>query len=67
MLTRDILTTMIGSTRPAVSIVTGTLQTAELIRAIRGKVTILNRTEMEKAACECYHVIKHEFARYIQS
>lgn len=67
LLTRDILATMIGSTRPAVSIVTGTLQSAGLIRAVRGKVTILNRTEMEEAACECYHIIKQEFDRYLQS
>ena len=66
-LTRDILAMMIGSTRPAVSIVTGTLQTAGLIRAVRGKVTILNHTEMEEAACECYHIIKQEFDRYLQS
>ncbi|MBF2006919.1 MAG: Crp/Fnr family transcriptional regulator [Chlorogloeopsis fritschii C42_A2020_084] len=66
LLTRDVLATMIGSTRPAVSIVTGTLQTAGLIRATRGKVTILNREEMEEATCECYQIIKQEFARYLQ-
>jgi CRP-like cAMP-binding protein len=65
LLTRDVLATMIGSTRPAVSIVTGTLQTAGFIRATRGKVTILNREEMEEATCECYQIIKHEFARYL--
>lgn len=66
LLTRDILATMIGSHRPAVSIVTGTLQTAGLIRAVRGRVTILNREEMEEATCECYHIIKQEFDRYLQ-
>jgi CRP-like cAMP-binding protein len=67
LLTRDILATMIGSTRPAVSIVTGTLQSAGLIRAVRGKVTILNHEEMEEATCECYHVIKQEFDLYLQT
>ncbi|RUR85041.1 Crp/Fnr family transcriptional regulator [Chlorogloeopsis fritschii PCC 9212] len=66
LLTRDILASMIGSTRPAVSIVTGTLQTAGLIRATRGKITIVNRKEMEEVTCECYHIIKHEFDRYLQ-
>lgn len=65
LLTRNILATMVGSTRPAVSIVTGTLQSAGLIRAVRGKITILNRTEMAEAACECYHIMKHEFDRYL--
>lgn len=66
-LTRDILATMIGASRPAVSIVTATLQTAGLIRTMRGKVTIVNRTEMEEAACECYHLVKDEFTRYLQT
>jgi CRP-like cAMP-binding protein len=65
LLTRDILAQMIGSTRPAVSIVTGTLQSAGLIRAVRGKITILNCAEMKEATCECYHIIKHEFDRYL--
>jgi CRP-like cAMP-binding protein len=66
LLTRDILATMIGATRPAVSITTGTLQSAGLIRTTRGKVTILDREEMEEATCECYHVVKQEFDRYLQ-
>jgi CRP-like cAMP-binding protein len=66
LLTRDILATMIGSNRPAVSIVTGTLQSAGLIRAVRGKVTILNHKEMTEVACECYHIIKQELDLYLQ-
>lgn len=64
-LTRDILAATIGSTRPAVSITTGTLQSAGLIRAVRGRITILNREEMEEATCECYHILKQEFDRYL--
>jgi CRP-like cAMP-binding protein len=67
LLTRDILATMIGAHRPVVSTVTGTLQTAGLIRAIRGKIIILDREEMEEATCECYHVVKQEFDHYLQS
>jgi CRP-like cAMP-binding protein len=65
LLTRDILAKMIGSTRPAVSIVTGTLQSAGLIRAVRGKVTILDRSEMEEATCECYHILKQQLDTYV--
>jgi CRP-like cAMP-binding protein len=64
LLTRDILAATIGSTRPAVSIATGTLQSAGLIRAIRGKITIVNREEMEEATCECYHIIRQAFNSY---
>ncbi|MDX2232265.1 MAG: Crp/Fnr family transcriptional regulator [Leptolyngbyaceae cyanobacterium bins.349] len=67
LLTREILATMIGSSRSVVSIATGTLQSAGLIRAVRGKITILNREEMEETACECYHVVKQQFDHYLQS
>jgi hypothetical protein len=63
-LTREILAQMIGAGRPAVSIVTGTLQTAGLIRANRGRITILNRQGMEEAACECYQIVKQALDRY---
>jgi CRP-like cAMP-binding protein len=65
LLTREILAATIGSTRPAVSIATGTLQSAGLIRANRGRITILNREEMEEATCECYHIIRQAFDNYL--
>jgi CRP-like cAMP-binding protein len=65
LITRDILAATIGSTRPAVSIATGTLQSAGLLRTHRGKITILNREEMEEATCECYHIIKQAFDAYL--
>jgi CRP-like cAMP-binding protein len=64
-LTRDMLAQMIGARRPAVSIVTGTLQAAGLISAERGRITILNRKEMEASACECYGIVKRGFDRYL--
>jgi CRP-like cAMP-binding protein len=64
MLTRDILADMIGARRPAVSLVTGALQTAGLILAKRAKITILNREEMEEAACECYRIMKEASDHY---
>jgi hypothetical protein len=34
------------------------LQVAGHIRTRRGKILILNRTELERMACECYRTIK---------
>ncbi|PSB22405.1 Crp/Fnr family transcriptional regulator [filamentous cyanobacterium CCP2] len=62
--TREILAEMIGAGRPTVSIVTGTLQTAGLIRANRGHITILDREGLENVACDCYSVVKGAFDRY---
>jgi CRP-like cAMP-binding protein len=64
-LTQEILANMIGARRPAVSIVTGTLQTAGLIRSMRAKITILDRQGLEDAACECYRTVKEEFDRFL--
>jgi CRP-like cAMP-binding protein len=64
-LTRDILASMIGSNLPAVSLVTGTLRSAGLIRMTRGQVTILDREELEEASCECYHIVKQQFDIYL--
>ncbi|GAB4368645.1 MAG: Crp/Fnr family transcriptional regulator [Elainellaceae cyanobacterium] len=66
-LTHDILAEMIGARRPAVSLIKGVLQSAGLVQAGRGRITILNREEMEAAACECYHLVKAEFDRYCRT
>ncbi len=64
-LTQEILANMIGARRPAVSIVTGTLQTSGLIRARRGNITIVDRQGLELAACECYRIVKEEFDSFL--
>ncbi len=65
LLTQEILAGMIGARRPAVSIVTGTLQRAGLIGNRRGKITIFDRPGLEDAACECYHIIRDAFDKFI--
>lgn len=65
LLTRDILAQMIGSGRPAVSLVTAELQSAGLVRAARGRITILDRKGIEASACECYQLVKQEFNKYL--
>jgi CRP-like cAMP-binding protein len=53
-LTHEFLAMMLGVQRAGVSITASMLQRAGLIRYTRGSVTIVNRAELEKAACECY-------------
>lgn len=64
-LTQDILSTMLGVHRPAVTIAAGTLQKAGLIRYTRGRITITDRAALENASCECYAVIESEFRRML--
>lgn len=56
---------MIGVEQPSVSLATGTLQSAGLIRADRVRITILNRGGMEDSACECYQIGKETLDRYL--
>ncbi len=45
---------MLGTSRPTVTVVAGTLQKAGLIKYHRGHVTVVDRENLEAASCECY-------------
>ena len=64
ILTQEILATMLGVHRPAVSIVAGSLQNAGLIKYRRGHMTITDRDELENASCDCYRIIDAVFERF---
>lgn len=41
------------------------LQAAGLIRYARGHITVLDRAGLEARACECYAVVRQEYARLL--
>lgn len=55
-LTQEFLASMLGSQRTTVNEAAQQLQKAGAIRYSRGKVIILDRVALERAACECYGV-----------
>jgi len=57
-LTHEFLSHMLGVQRSSVSLIAYTLQNAEFIQYSRGMIKILDRKGIEKAACECYSVIR---------
>jgi len=57
-LTHEFLAQMLGSGRPSVSLAAGVLERAGLIENLRGRMKIINRKQLETAACECYGVIQ---------
>ena len=61
-LTQEFLAMMLGSQRSTVTLVAGSLQRSGLIEYQRGRVKILNRENLEAAACDCYQVTKHLYA-----
>ena len=64
-MTQELIATLLGVRREGINEAAGNLQRAELIRYSRGHIEVLDRTGLEKAACECYAVVKTEFDRLL--
>jgi CRP-like cAMP-binding protein len=64
-LTQEFLAMMLGVARPTVNIVGATLQKAGFIKYSRGRVTVLDRTGLESASCECYRRIRGQLERVL--
>ncbi len=62
-ITHESMATMLGTRRSSVTVAAGMLQKAGLIEYSRGRVHIKDRKGLEKAACECYSVIRDEYVR----
>jgi CRP-like cAMP-binding protein len=65
LLTQEFLGQMLGVTRASVNEVARALQQAGAIDYARGRITVLNRAELETRSCECYAVVRTEFDRLL--
>ena len=63
VMTQELVASMLGVRRESVTEAAGRLQTAGYIRYRRGHIGVLNRTGLERCACECYGVVKKELDR----
>jgi CRP-like cAMP-binding protein len=61
-LTHEMVAGMIGTRRAGVSMATRALRERGLIDSSRGMIEIVNGDGLESAACECYSIIREEFA-----
>ncbi len=64
-LTQEALAEMLGVQRTTVTAVTGVLQDRGLIRTHRGRIEVLDRPALERAACECHAAVESHFARLL--
>lgn len=62
-LTHEFISVMLGVRRAGVTEALGSLHRAGLIDTARGLIKITDRAGLERAACECYEVVRGEFAR----
>jgi CRP-like cAMP-binding protein len=65
-LTHEFLSQMLGVRRATVTVATGALQQAGLIRSHRGRITVCDRAGLEDASCECYRIIRNEYNRLLR-
>ena len=63
--TQEFLSRMLGVSRARVNIVTGSLEKAGLIKHGRNQITVLDWKGLEASSCDCYRIIKEEFARVL--
>ena len=61
--TQELIANMIGVRREGVTEAAGRLQKLGVIRYSRGKITVLDRPQLEALSCECYSVVKAETDR----
>jgi CRP-like cAMP-binding protein len=65
VMTQELMANMLGVRREGVTDAAGKLQRLGVIRYVRGQITVLDRTELERRSCECYAVVKKETDRLL--
>ncbi len=63
--TQELIANMLGVRREGVTEAAGKLQKSGAIRYARGKITVLDRPQLETLCCECYAVVKKETDRLL--
>jgi CRP-like cAMP-binding protein len=63
--THEFLSHMLGANRKSVTLAALSMQSAGLINYRRGRIQVLDRRGLEKAACECYAIVKARFDAFL--
>ena len=64
-MTQELIANMLGVRREGVTEAALKLQQAGLIRYARGHIHVLDRPGLERRTCECYQVVRKEYARLL--
>lgn len=62
--TQDILGQLLGTRRSSVTVAAGILQKAGVVSCARGRITIMDLGKLERAACECYGLMKQRLENW---
>ena len=61
-LTQEMIASRVGARRAGITVAAGLLQEMKAIEYKRGQLYISDRMGIEETVCECYNIIKSEFA-----
>ena len=64
-MTQELIAGALGVRREGITEAAGRLQGAGYISYRRGHISVLDRAGLEARTCECYAVVKTEFARLL--
>jgi CRP-like cAMP-binding protein len=65
VMTQELIANMLGVRREGVTEAAGKLQKAGVIEYRRGRITVLDRPQLESMTCECYEAVRHETERLL--
>lgn len=65
MMTQEMLSHILGVRREGVTEAAGRLLKLGVIEYTRGRITVRDRSMLEKLSCECYAVVKKETDRLV--
>ncbi len=65
VMTQELISNMLGVRREGVTEEALKLQKAGVIEYSRGRITVLDRVQLEARSCECYEVVKKEYDRLL--
>jgi CRP-like cAMP-binding protein len=65
IMTQELIANMLGVRRQGVTEAALRLQQDDLIRYTRGRIEVLDRKGLEARTCECYAVVRKEYARLL--
>jgi len=65
LITQEALSNLLGVRRESITKTMGQLVKDGLITRTRGRITVIDRPKLELRVCECYGVVKDEYARLL--
>lgn len=64
-ITQEMISNLLGTRRESITEAVRQLQIDGVIATSRGHLTVMDRPQLEKRACECYEVVKQEYFRLL--